>query len=594
MMHDQTIDLFKVVVLADNQKVLTTPYLGGINRGYTTDFEPNAGQDTALNKAFKALSITTLFTVAERNTADPLELISKQLAHYFEVYGLGMPGLFNLEVTNGKVLVFTNISGVTKDELGHKVRTLLYANAPIRKLEDLIEIINFYMLDYDLELVANNEARVRLYREGDKFSKGDDAVRYIIYKITDDSMVIKSKKVLAAIKAGSSRISLNFLLNHESVLSQVFNRHKRIIMSLKDKKNATIINKISRHSKTRHVPIIPAINKTFIAKALKGEIKAAGMIKALTDHITLRDKFKYLNLIEWRRLGRKDDVFIIRNGKSHLVENRPVYSSDHLDKLSGVVFASIEEDLAHLKGKSILLDANVDYGLPTTQKQMLGNLPFGTEVSVGGNTISSGIYWEDRGGAYDLDLSTVDQNGVRTGWGGYGGYDRSNPVTFSGDITSAPNGAMEFMTSRKDYNQNYGLFINIYNGKDGAECSLVVGHQTIDKGGKTRHGDQQQWIEDPIIREKFNILSKGCIVGFVRGGKFVVYALRTSNSRISGGKVTQRLVAKALAPAWTLSRLFDAAGVSYDTTATANKKYDYDLRYGSFSVDKLEDMLFNR
>lgn len=595
MLDNLPIDLFKVMVIDENQR-LATPYVDMIARGFVTDFTPRVEQRRALVASFQPLPITTLFTVEERKTADPVELISKQLLHYFEVYGLGVPGLFNLEVTAGTIVSLTNIHGVTKAELGDIVRKVLYTNAPIRQLEDLIEIIRHYEVMYDLTKVANNEARIRLYREGDKFANGDDAVRYIVYKTTDDAMVIKSKKVIASITANASRIPLTFLLAHEAVLAQVWNRHKRIIMALKNQKNRAIINHISRFSKTLHVPIIPAINKTFIAQALTGKIKADGVVKVLRGNITLRDKFKYLNLIEWKLLGRRDDVFIIRNGRAHLENDRPVWTADHLEKLRAVVLASIEEDLIHLKGKKIILDADVNYGLPISQKQMLGNLPFGTEVSVGGDIIASGIYWEDRGGAYDLDLSTVDASGVRTGWSGFSGYDRSNPITFSGDVVTAPNGAMEFMVSRKNYGQNYGLFVNIYNGKDGAEASLVVGHQTGNhSGGKTRDGYPQKWINDPVIREKFNILSKGCIIGFVRNGKFVVYALRLSNTRVSGGEVTKRLVAKALAPAWTIQRLFDEVGIKYDTTAVRlDNKYDYDLTYSSFSVDKLEGMLFNR
>jgi hypothetical protein len=328
---------------------------------------------------------------------------------------------------------------------------------------------------------------------------------------------------------------------------------------------------------------------------LRGEITGDAVVKVLRDNITLRDKFKYLNLIEWRLLGRSDDVFVIRNGHAHLENHRPVWNAAHLGLLRDTVLASIEEDLAHLQGKKILLDPNVNYGLPTTQKQMLGNLPFGTEVSVGGAVIASGVYWEDRWGAYDLDLSTVDSDGRRTGWGDYSGYSGTNPITFSGDITSAPNGAMEFMVSQKTYDKPYGLFINIYSGEEGAEAELIVGDQVgKHPGGKTRHGNDQQWVNSPVLREKFSILSKGCIIGFVRNGKFVVYALRTSNARISGGQITKRLIAKALAPAWTVQRLFDTLGIKYDGKPSGRMSYDYDLTYGGFSVDKLENMLFNR
>lgn len=578
MFEKQTIDLFKVVVIDEKQRVKKL-FTDNVSLGYVTDFKPTQAQASVLATSFAPLPVTTLFTVEERKTGDIHALILKQILHYVEVYGLDAPGLFDLEVTKGKTVSIANVRGVTTDELGAMVRKLLYANAPVRELEALTEIIRHYELAYDLKQVANNEARIRLYRDGDKFDNGDDAVRYIVYKATDDSLLIKSPKVIAAVEENAKRISLSFLAAHEAVLAKVFNRHKRLLIAIKNNGNKTAINRISRLSKDLHVPIIPAINKTFIAKALSDQIRDY----AVLDQISLRDKFKYLNLLEWRRLGRSDDVFVVRNGKAHLEADRQTYAPEQIDHLKLLVLNSAHKNLHHLKGKRILLDGNVDYGLPSTQKQMLGNLPFGTQVSVAGNTIASGIYWENRGGARDLDLSSVNENGERTGWGQYSGYDRNNAITFSGDVTDARDGAMEFLTSAVKEKLLYGIYVNIFNGEEGAEASLVVGHQT-----------EKKWINGAVVREKFKLPSKQSILGFVSGGKFLVYALRTSNSRVSGGEITKRLIAKGLAPSWTVRKLLDTAGIAYDTEENGKQPYDYDLRYSSFSIDKLENMLFNQ
>lgn len=579
-----TIDLFKVIVLSAGQEIVT-PQLDNASLGYITDFVPTQQQKNALAQAFKPLPITTLFSVEERKEMAPMMLITKQILHYIEVYGLDSPGLFNLEVTKGKVLVLANVRGVTVEKLGEMIRTLIYANAPVRNLEGIVELIQHYHIPYDFALVQNNEARIRLYRDNDRFTSGDDAVRYIVFKTTADSLLIKSPEVLAAVKANAKAISLAFLSAHEDVLAEVFNRHKRIIMSLKDRRTASAINRISRLSKTQHVPIITAINKVFIAKALGGEITDYEAALAVT---TLRDKFKYLNLLAWRRLQQSDDVFIIRNGRSHLEPNRKVYDIKRIDELSAIVLDSVKADLAHLKDRTILLDPSIDYGLPSSQKQMLGNLPFGTTVSVGKDTISSGIYWEDRWGARDLDLSAIDETGSRTGWGQYSGYDRDNPILFSGDITSAPDGAMEFLTSKTGYKRTYGLFVNIYSGEEGAECELVIGSQV-----STPTSRSQKWINNPLVREKVKLNSRGAILGFVRDGRFVVFAPRVSNSRVSGSPLLQKLVAKGLASTWTVSKLLEATGIEYDTTPMDGKTYDFDLSYSSISIDKIESMLFS-
>lgn len=589
MLDAQTIDLFEVIVLEEDQ-AKTKPQLGMVGHGFVTDFIPDAKQKAALSNAFKPLPITTLYSVAERKASDPMSLIMKQMLHYIEVYGLDSPGLFNLEVTKGKVIVVANIRGITVAELGYMIRDLLYKNAPIRKLDDVIELIRVHKVAYNLNLVENNEARIRLFREGDVFTSGDDAVRYIVFKTTGNSLLIKSPEVLAAVKADEKMIPLSFLMAHDTVLAQVFNRHKRIIMSLKNRRTASFINRISRHSKTKHVPVREAINKTFVAKALNDQIDD---YKKAFAGISLRDKFKYLNLLEWRRLQHTDDVFLVRNGRAHLEPNRRVFSIEKIDALMRTVITSMTTDLKHLKRKKILLDTNVDYGLPSSQKQMIGNLPFGTTVAAGGDKISSGIYWEDRWGARDLDLSAIDEAGDRTGWGQLSGYDGENEIAFSGDITSAPEGAMEFLTSSTGYEVTYGLFVNIFSGEEGAECELVIGSQRETKTGKTRSGGSVKWIKNPVVREKVKLVSRGMILGFIRDGKFVAYAPRVSNGRVSGSEVTRRLIAKGLAPVWTMSRLLDAAGIKYVTEPAEGETYDYDLSYGSFSIDKLERMLFN-
>lgn len=592
VLDSQTIDLFKVIVLdsaAIPKQKATKPELSEIAHGYVTNFVPTLQQKVALRKAFKPLDITTLFSVAERKTADPRALIMKQMLHYIEIYGLDKPGLFDLEVTKGKIVVVGNIRGITADALGELVRTLIYANAPIRKLDDVVKLIRFHKIPYDLNLVKNNEARIRLFRDGDTFASGDDAVRYIVFKTTADSLLIKSPDVLAKVKANEKAIPLSFLIAHETTLAQVFNRHKRIIMSLKNRRTNTVINRISRLSKTAHVPIREALNKTFIARALNTAFDYEDALEV----IGLRDKLKYLNLLEWRKQGHSEDVFIVRNGRAHLEKDRKVYNVVDLDVIQRAVLLSAKADLKHLKRKSILLDANVDYGLPSSQKQMIGNLPFGTEISVGDGTIASGIYWEDRWGARDLDLSSIDESGNRTGWGQFSGYDGRHGVTFSGDITSAPDGAMEFLTSPTTFDRTYGLFVNIYSGEEGAECELVIGSQWTSKTGETRHGHSVKWIKDPVVREKVKLASRGTILGFVRNGKFVTYAPRVSNGRVSGNKITERLIAKGLAPVWTVSKLLTETGIKFDTEAVEGKKYAHDLSYGSFSIDKLEKMLFN-
>lgn len=574
MIEQHILKLFKVMVVAAVGKL----NLSNALYGFVTNFTPTPLQLKILREVYKPLPLNTLFSVEERLNGSIGDLITKQILNYIEVYGLGAPGLFNLEHRDGKVITLTYVQGVTEEELGAMVRNLLYANAPIRDAAALRDIIKHHRIAYDLDKIKNNEMRILLFRDGDVFSNGDDAVRYVCYVATEIPMLIKSTKVIKAIDATKSNFASAFFRDHAKQLAAVFHRHKNLILAAKTQENRSAINQISRMAKHLHVPVHEPIAKRFIAIAHKDP----DFDFSLLGKMSVRDKFKFLNLIAYKLRGNTTDAFVIRNGKVHLEKGRKVLDSRKLLSISNEVLHSLREDLKHLVGQNILLDSNVDYGLPISRKQTLGQLPFGTAVTPIGDTISSGVYWENAWGATDLDLSAIDASGSRTGWGRGSGYSRNNPVIFSGDLTDASQGAMEFMTSSVRYEKPYALFVNIFRGDATATCELVVGNRT------------SKWIDSPVLREKIELTSKGTILGFVRGGKFVVYNCRVNGSYWSEGTKEIALVQRGLADFWTVSSLLHALGIAYYAQSVEGKTYDHDLTYNKFSYDKLEALLLNK
>ncbi len=570
---NDTLELFNCAVV-DSEQVGGPLCLTHVANGLITDFVPSMDHATILLSYHPPLNIKTLFTREERDTAPLEHLLVKQVLHYIEVYGLGTPGLFGLECDGGTIATMHFVKGVSFSTLGDMVRDLIYANAPIKDVEQVKRIIKHYDFDYDINLVANNELRVLLYRPGlDTFKSGDDVVRYMCYQATGDTLLIKSQEVIEAVKA--TRYPGPFFFRHELPLAQVFNRHKRIILAAKNTGNANEINRVSRLSKTRHVALREPMAKTFVRDALRTSI--IGYASVTLERVTLRDKFKFLNLLAQKRVQSTTASFKIRNGKVFTRGDRPVYPLVDIDRVEHEVLGSLSADLAHLHGQTILLDAKVDYGLPVSRKQTVGNLPFGTRVMSHSNELVSGIYWENQWGASDLDLSTIDLDGNRVGWGGLNGYTYDN-ITFSGDLTDARNGAMEFMTSR---NEDYCLFVNVYAGVPGSKMELVVGE----------NADSKQWIGETLIREKHTLHSRDSVVGFVRGNTFIVWAGRLGSNRVSG---TNPIVNESRADFWTLQGLLSALGVKFDVDRDAEVEYNHDLSYRSFSFDKLEAVFKNK
>lgn len=566
----QSIDLFKVVVASPGSLVLSNA-----RDGFITDFTPTQEQLKALQNRFKAIPVVTLFSVKEREYASLDELLTKQILHYIEVYGLGAPGLFNLEVEQGKILTMAFVKAVSMSELSELVQKLLYSNRPVADIAPVVDLIGYYDIKYDINEVRNNELKIALFDvTSDVFKSGDDAARYICYTATKSPLLIKSEQVIKAI--GSKPVSDRFLAAHIEPLAKVFNRHKRIIMACKSIATRSTINKISKLSKTRHVPMVEPVAKRLVSGFLKGKIKAS----ALSD-VSIRDKFKYLNLIEWKLLGKDYDTFAIRNGKVWFEKNRTVSKPTGLSHLRDLVMDSLVEDLAGLKEKHILLDPWVDYGLPISRKQTLGNLPFGTTVSATKDgRFSAGIYWHNSfgdGSSIDLDLSAITDKGERTGWGGYSAY-TSKDIVFSGDVTDARDGAIEFMTVNPNRPNKYGLMVNIFRGPEPCGAEIVVGY-----------GDEKDWQSHTIVRERITLGSKQTLVGFLKNNTFVIYGGRLSSARISKGK--HPVIDKSLGKLWTVGEVLWASGVKFDIVPQPGIVYDHDLRYESFSLDKLEALL---
>src|SRR5262245_1102223 len=118
--EEHVLRVFKAVVV----DTVGTLDFSHVNDGFVTNFTPTPAQLRVLLAEHQPLNITTMFSVEERQTASPNELILKQVLHYVEVYGLDTPGLFNLEQTNGQVATVTYVQGVTAAQLAEKVRAL--------------------------------------------------------------------------------------------------------------------------------------------------------------------------------------------------------------------------------------------------------------------------------------------------------------------------------------------------------------------------------------------------------------------------------------------------------------------------------------
>lgn len=555
----------------------------GIDAGFVLSNKVSGGELVKLTQIYRELKLDksnsskTLFTREEFENSDIYEKALKQIMHY---YSYGTYGICNIELEN-KTFTVDFIKVVTLEELKDLVYSDIYANKPISedRAKYIVDVIKYYNIGVDADKVLNNEIKTLLaYNNLVKLSNGDDILRLFVYMATQKALLIKSDEVLDAlteISYTNASILNTILFENALELSKCFNRHKKIFMALKNNFTRKSINRISKLSKKNHQPIIESINKTFINKYLSRKID--NVVNVL-DTIKLVDKLKYINLILLKKEQLENNFYIIRNGKMFYKENKLNYENHKLSDLYNIIMDSIKNDLKHLEGKTIKYPANIDYAVPVSEKQSVGELPYGTRINASGN-ISIGVYWKNSYGAKDLDLSKIDITGIRQGWGDLSTYSRNNDFQFSGDIINAQDGAMEFFTKKNDCKNRF-IFINsIYSGDENARYKIVVGETP----------DNSKYIENAIVELNTEFSKRTEMIGAYVNDSFIIFKGGIGSTNISSPKL-KAYIPYVLSPRLLMSDLLEFCGARLVKDGIA----DYDLTYNGITFKKLQDILLNK
>jgi len=571
---------FNLVLLGPEQNQTSDSFnFDLVNHGVICDFSPDAQQIKAVSEIYDKVNLrNSLFTYDQMENMDIVDKIDAQLSEYMLSYGLGGAFIRTRKKKHVKIMLITgadlaSLRDVIKRQISRKLAL---------KSEDisiLAEIISIYAPEIDIKAVSNNELRVKLLSSF--FAAGkllenvtrEDLVRFITFTYTGSTLLIKSNEVISTIKESEEKIAPEFLFQNRVQLAECFNRFKPIFLALKkSSRSNAAINTISRLSKYHHIPVGMPKSRTFIADFLR----EPNYSKEAFNQFSIFDKFRILNAIALQKSDLENDVFQIRNGKIWFQKRKTVRSQEQLEAIERYVLSNIKDHLLHLKNHNIKLPHTIRYGLPISEKQTIGKLPFGTVITTFqiGKTISVGIYWQNDWGARDLDLSLIDISGQRTGWGDAASFMRDN-IKFSGDITNAPEGAMEFMTVTKS--SGFGLFVNIFDGAIGSSCKLIIGEKNLEKN---------HWIDRIYIDEKTSLDSRGNILGFVTpDNDYIVYKGRLGSSNVSSPKHTA-IIGRALTKLWTVNGLFKELNLKYNNKIEST----FDLSYENMSFEKLANL----
>ena len=192
--------------------------------------------------------------------------------------------------------------------------------------------------------------------------------------------------------------------------------------------------------------------------------------KKVIEKMSIRELIKVRNFVDMNQLcqGSVIEAYNIRNGKIHLEEGKNRTVGITGEAAMNVMDEALSQELCNrtrckLAGKIFFIPSYIDYCTPVSEKQFIGNIPYGTKFSFP-NTVSLGIFWENyKNKRTDLDLHLTTLSGA-FGWNA--SYrDGERTILYSGDMTDATNGAAEaFYANYSKLDEPYILSVNNFTG----------------------------------------------------------------------------------------------------------------------------------
>lgn len=441
----------------------------------------------AYGRSSEELNATFHKSFAKIRDTSICQLAYEQMIHYLTTYGAESQGVYSQEsvfipgealdapeLKDGVRLVV--IRGLTKDELKAELMKLLTSGIALhqRTLDDALDVAAFVKLSVDdIEEIKNKEIKAALY---DYFGvipdKPVEFLRYVVYRATEKSLLIKNRALIEEIKGRRNTDITKYFDTYEEEFglqrfAEIFYRYKPIFLAFRtNSKLKKTINKVRRLAVANHKPMQEDLLNSVTARLQNREKPELNSFNDALQNANIFRKIRLAYALKFRTTDADSILYRVRNGKSYA----KAFSFDNKQGARIIyekVLASVVSDIKpNVDGKKIFIPNGLKYGLPATEKQFTGNLPTGTYVEVAEDMVV-GVHWENLPSyRVDLDLSVSNANG-KFGWDGR--YrDNQNGIYFSGDITDAPKprGATEVFHIGGQARGSWLMNLNYYNFSD--------------------------------------------------------------------------------------------------------------------------------
>lgn len=457
------------------------------------------------NETFNRTLIESFAAVADMSRE---EFYSIQILHYLTTYG-----------TNFTTPFIVGERTFTPEETKALKITIIRAESASRSLERINELfattvapknqnIHYYRTLAPLatiapEAVKSRELMVIMCAERDiRPSDPEMLFRYLVYRATNETLIIKNKNLITKIKSAMRnnsecvRLINSFTENEMKALASIFYRYKPLFLAFKTPGTASVINRIRRLAVKYHKPQSARTIKNFVN--LNTEERETIIARA-----TNRELIKLYNA-----LSVPSDVrmFQIRNGKIWVKEEeRGKVSIGLFDKICMASEINIElrKRLRDYEGMTIYIPRGISYAVPYSEKQFSGVIPWGTAISATDeeNAFTIGVHWvndPDESGC-DLDLHAHTPTN-HFGWNGDYSYgDSKGEIIYSGDMTNAPapKGAAESFYIN-NVNEPVILTLNAYSAKKNKQFQFFMTRGKDDEMRERATFDASKLISAPL------------------------------------------------------------------------------------------------
>ncbi|MCS4302334.1 MULTISPECIES: hypothetical protein [Chryseobacterium] len=512
-----------------------------------------------------------------------IELFFEQIQHYISTYGSNFQSEIYIpkEILNvpDVKMIFKVIKAYTVEEMQEKCLSLLRSGIALKEetINDLLYILT-EELDYDFtgkENIRNKEAIIKIADLYEIYPENPvEFFRYVIYKTTQTTLLIKNDELIGLIKQSKFNPTYLFESFGMEKMAEIFNRFKPLFLAYKNRAPKAI-NKISKLSKVHHKPLIS--NPLNDATHILLETSDWHWLENATPFAL----FKALSACHSRMYGQDTFVYRVRNGKSWVKKGKETY----VNLLNyDFILDFLKLKYESFSGKKFYFPENVEFALPTSEKMFVGNIPTGTRFY--GDRLAVGIYWEDRWGARDLDLSGLNIEG-KIGWNAAYNYGEGQ-LMYSGDMTSAPNGAVEYLYANKGLSTSTLVMNNVFSGDANCGYKIVIG-----KGDQISY-DYMMNPNNLFAEARCNSVQKQTILGILlpKVGKqcFVLLNFGAGHSHVSGNNEVSMMATSALYQQWSEAMSFNEL-IKELGAETTTKKSEADF---DFSMETLEKDSFIR